>query len=118
MAFITWAHVVDHAAELATVDVDAQNDILAWVNNHLNVDLFGGEDAYKTKLARIYLAAHMGTGTRRGGAVGAITSSSAGGLSRSFQVPSTTDTDLSSTSYGAAYAMLLKTTVARVGFVI
>lgn len=117
MAAITWADVVAHAAELSTFPVAAQNDILAWVNTHLNVTLFGGEDAAKTKLARVYLAAHTATMDKRGGAAGPVVSSSAGGLSRSFASPPS-GSDLEATSYGSQYKMLLRTTVARVGFVV
>lgn len=118
MSPITWADVTGMFAAdaaLAALPVAAQDDILAWVNEQLNVTLFGGEDAPKTKLARIHLAAHMATMGRRGGAAGPVTSSSAGGLSRSFSTPPT-GTDYDSTSYGSIYKMLLGTTTARAGF--
>ena len=90
MAAITWAHVVAHASALATVNADQQADLLAFVNAHVNAGAFGGEDAYRTKLARVYLAAHLaslpGAGVASGGAhaAGPVTSESTGGVSRSY----------------------------------
>lgn len=70
MAAIAWADVVGIAAEFATVSPIAQGFYLGFVNVELNVSMFGGEDAAKTKLARIYLAAHLATLDRlRGSAI-------------------------------------------------
>jgi hypothetical protein len=81
VADITWTHVTNHYASLVApaVGTDAQTDILAYVNDEaLDASVFGGEDATTYKLARIYLAAHMGELLRRNaataGAVGAATS--------------------------------------------
>ena len=60
MAAIIWADVVSHAAQLLTVDSTAQTDILAHVNTALAVAVFGGETHARTRLARVYLAAHFG----------------------------------------------------------
>lgn len=118
MAAILWSDVTGMFSTdvaLAALTVAAQDAILAWVNEQLNVDLFGGEDAPKTRLARIHLAAHMATMGRRGGAAGPVTSSSAGGLSRSFATPPIS-ANYDATSYGSVFKMLLGTTPARVGF--
>lgn len=61
MAAITWANVTDFAPTLSTVAADAQTAILAYVNTLLAVDEFDGESGPTTRLARIYLAAHLGT---------------------------------------------------------
>lgn len=119
MAVITWAMVVNHASELSAIGVDAQNDILAHVNTTLKPSVFGGEESGKLKLARIYLAAHFGTIEKaRGSVVGPVVSSSAGGLSRSFAVVQGSSNDYDSTPYGKQYAALLKTTLARLPFVL
>lgn len=117
MASITWAHVVDHASALATVDADQQADLLALVNTHLNVAAFGGEDAPKTKLARIYWAAHFaslpGSGTTADGAAtsGPVTSESTGGVSRAYaslQSGSTGGENWSETVWGRRFLALLR----------
>lgn len=119
MAPITWDHVVDHAAELSSVDVEAKVDILAHVNDTIATEFFGGEDAARTKMARVYLAAHMGSIAKSRGSTstGAVTAESAGGLSRSYSVVTTALEDLDATSYGRSYAGLVKRSAARVPFV-
>lgn len=122
---ITWDMVVDFAAELSTVDADAQAAIIAWINEALEVDLFDGEDGPMTKLARIYLAAHFGamskpsTGVGAGTTTGPMVSSSAGGLTRSFAntLASGGSGTFSQTRYGVQYEGLLKMTTASFGFV-
>lgn len=89
MAAIVWDDVVDIAAELSAVGADARTKILAFVNGALDTTLFdGGEDSDRLHLARIYLAAHFGSGALPGsgssGPPGTVTSESAGGLSRSY----------------------------------
>lgn len=112
--------------QLAAVAVPFQNLILDYVNKELNVALFGGEDASKTKLARMFLAAHFGkmvpvaVATGAGGSVaGPMVSSSAGGLTRSFGslMAAGGAGTFSQTAYGQEFQSLLATTVARFGFV-
>lgn len=120
MADITWADVEDFAAELSVVDPDAQTLILAHVNSALSISLFGGEDAPKYKLARIYLASHMGAFAKpsvSGTTTGPVVASSAGGLSRSFaNTIAAALGSYGSTRYGLMYEMLLRTTTAGMGF--
>lgn len=118
MAAITWADVVALAPELATLNADPAQDlvakaaILAFVNEALNIDRLGGEDAPRTRLARIYLAAHMGTIQKRGGAAiaGPMTSSSRGGISASYadHGQSSTAGEYGTTSYGQLYWSIVK----------
>jgi uncharacterized protein YfaP (DUF2135 family) len=117
MAAIAWADVTAHAAELSTVAVGAQTDILAHVNTAFAVSVFGGEDAPKLKLARIYLAAHMAKSGKlaASGAAGPVTSETADNISRSYAVAmasSGSDT-WSSTGYGRLLAQLVRTSSAR-----
>lgn len=110
MAAITWTDVTNHAAELASVAVGAQTDVLGHVNTALNVTLFGDETSPRLKLARIYLAAHLGTMGNLGGVSGPVSSESAGGLSVSYAVWMTNSL-LASTSYGRAYLATLSSVV-------
>lgn len=122
MAAITWANVLDHAPELSTVDTDAQTDILAHVNTTLIPDDWGGESSPKLKLARIYLAAHMGTMITQGATnkAGPVIAESADGLSRQYGWSSSTDSDAlyDSTSYGKQFRTLLMTSIGRLPIVI
>lgn len=117
MAAISWTDVVAFASGLSSVATLAQETIIAYVNDELDVDNFGGEEAPKLKLARIYLAAHFGTMTLRGsGAAGPMISSSAGGLSRTYAQIVAGGGSYGATGFGALYKQLLNTTMARVGF--
>lgn len=108
------------APELAVLSSGAWGDILAYVNQ---IDMTApvipeatrtsGESAITDRIAKIYLAAHMGTMTRLagGGSAGPVTSSSAGGLRRSFgMISMLTGTALGSTRYGQMYLDLLSMT--------
>lgn len=115
MAAITWDDVVDIAAELSSVGLDAQTKILAFVNGALDVTLFAdGEDDARLHLARIYLAAHFGSGALPGagssGPSGPVTSESAGGLSRSYGAMSAAVTSglVSGTWYASQYQALIR----------
>jgi hypothetical protein len=120
MAAITWSDVVNHAAELASVDAEAQTDILSHVNTALSVSAFEGEDAPKLKLARIYLAAHFAAPTLNGvsapGPAGPLTSETLDNVSRSYAAPSfsMSSSDLSTTSHGRAYLQLVRNSLARI----
>ena len=119
MADITWADVENHAAELSTVLVPAQTNILAHVNEALVVaDLDGGAGA-KTKLTRIYLAAHIATADKlaASGASGPVTAEGVDGLSRSYGVTAASSGDITffqSTGYGRQYLAMVRTSAARV----
>lgn len=117
MAAIDWAAVVSIASELADVGVPAQDLYLAMANTFINVSMFDGEDGPKTKLARIYIAAHLATLDRMRGsaAAGPVISESRGGLSRSYA--NTTQMSVASglfgqTTYGQNYATLVRTSAA------
>lgn len=114
MADIVWADVTGFAPELTTVSAGAQTLILAYVNDEaLDSSVFGGESANMYKMARIYLAAHRGTLTLRGGTAGPVTSESAGGLSRSYGSGMTSSTGLESTVYGQEFLALCNASLAR-----
>lgn len=119
MADITWDDVLAFASELSGVASAARSLILAYVNTNLKASVFGGEDDAEYTLARIYLAAHMGTGALpgEGGASGQVTSEAAGGLSRSYAVNNATggNTDYEMTGYGKKFKALLR---ARGGFAV
>ena len=115
MAAIVWDDVVDIAAELSAVGTDARTKILAFVNVALDVALFElGEDDARLHLARIYLAAHFGSGALPGsgssGPPGTVTSESAGGLSRSYgSMPTALASGLvGGTWYGQQYIALTR----------
>lgn len=117
MADITWTHVTNFAAELADVATDARTDILAHVNTCLDVATLGGEDSALVKLARIYLAAHMGTLARpasTGEVAGPVTSESAGALARSYgSIAELSSGALyGSTEYGREFSRLVRPKVA------
>lgn len=119
MADIIWTDVVAFAPELSTIAAGAQTDILAHVNDTLVVTEFGGETAAKTRLARIYLAAHFGTVTAQGaaGAAGPVVSETVDRLSRTYGQPyggGAAPDSLDSTSYGKAFRALVRTTPARI----
>jgi len=117
MASISWADVLDFASVLATVPVGQQTILLALANESLNVAAFGGEDAAKTKLARIYWVAHFaslpGAGTTAGGAAaaGPVTSETTGGISRAYASLSSSGSSgesWSETLWGRRYLEILR----------
>lgn len=117
MAAITWANVTAFEALCATVAVAAQDAILAYVNGHVNVNAFDGEDGADTMLARIFLAAHLGLGavpgTGSGVGGGPVASISGGdGLAISYAVAAaaTNDAGWASTEWGRKYSALVRRT--------
>jgi len=114
MADITWAMVEDFDAALSTVGTDAQTAILAYVNDLLDVGMFGGEASATVKLLRIYLASHMGTilNNHAGGVSGPVTAQSAGGLSQSYAAFAS-DTSLGTTAHGQMYLAMIQNSLAR-----
>jgi hypothetical protein len=114
MAAITWDDVVDHAASLVDVDPGQQTDLLALVNTQLNVGAFGGEDAPKTKLARIYFVAHFASlPSDEGSSAGPVVSESTGRISRAYQALSGTTEGWDETRWGRLYQLLLRGSRAR-----
>lgn len=118
MTAIVWTDVTAHAAELADVGLAAQADYLSLANTFLNVSMLDGEDGARTKMARIYIAAHFATLDRlRGTSVaGPVVSESRGGLSRSYA--NLTQMSVASglfgqTTYGQNYATLVRTSRTR-----
>lgn len=113
MVDITQADVIDFAPELATVSESTWERILAYVNE---LDMTGvGETEATTMLARLYLAAHMATTTKRGSSAsaGPVTSESVGGVRRSYaNVAATSASSLSSTRYGQMYSEVLNASLA------
>lgn len=84
MADILWSDVVG-VTQIANVPPTAQTEILGYVNETLQPIVYGGVDAHKFRLARIYLAAHMAEiGKRVGGIAGAVTSENVAAESISF----------------------------------
>lgn len=114
MSAILWTDVTAIASELTSVALAAQDMYLALANTFINVAMFDGEDGPKTKLARIYVAAHFATLDRlRGTAIaGPVISESRGGLSRSYA--NLTQMSMAAglfgqTTYGQNYATLVRT---------
>lgn len=111
---ITWNDVTALAAELVDVPVTAQTIILAYVNDALNESMFG---EHALKLARIYLAAHIGTGSLPGGgtATGAVVSETVGGISRTYDaITAAADgSGFDATTYGTTFRFLVRTSNAR-----
>ena len=108
------------APELSTIADGAWVEILAYVNE---IPLSAFDDSVPThRLARIFLAAHIGTVSKRAvtGAVGPVTAESAGGLRRSYgAVATSTDTsNLSSSMYGTQYMTILNASYARGPFLV
>lgn len=121
MAAIEWPNVVDFAASLANVPTGAQDAILAYVNTTLAVATFGGEESPKLRLARIYLAAHMGEVLKRDGIGGAITGETVGADSISFSYTAPIKgaiESLETTSWGLEFQRLTNSTIARLPVVV
>ncbi len=109
---ITWADVIAIAAELEDVPDPARAIILAHVNGSLNEAVFSNPGSFR--LARIYLAAHVGTYSMPGGgggeSLGAVTSESVGGITRTYEAiaASSSDSNLDATGYGSTYRSILR----------
>lgn len=115
MAAITWANVVDFEALVSSVPLAAQTAILAYVNGHVNVNAFDGEEGADTRLVRIYLAAHLGLGAVPvvgGGAGGGPIASISGGdglaVSYAVTASATSNDQLGETAWGRKYRDLIR----------
>lgn len=123
MAAIVWADVTNLVASLSAVPPAAQFEILTTVNAVVNAARLGGEDTRKTKVARVYLAAHMGELERRAAAdaQGSFTQVAgkqltADGFKLDF-TSLTSDDSLAETTHGRAYMSWIKNSACAVGFV-
>jgi uncharacterized protein DUF4054 len=121
---IAWEDVIAIASELADLNEDAQDMILAYVNDWVQPIPFGGEASSKLRLARAYLAAHYGSLTSQGGSTsaGPVISETVGDISRTYASGVSTalssgDALLDSTVYGKNYRALLRGSLARLPFV-
>ena len=118
MASIVWADVIGVAPELSTVSSLAQTDILAHVNVALNVANFGGEAHVTLRLARIYMAAHMGTfantGVASGGPAGPVVAEEVGDLKTQYGFSPPGAGELwDTTTYGKLFRNLCRMSPAR-----
>ena len=121
MADIIWADVLALAPELTEPSDAARVYILEHVNAELDVDMFDGEDGPTTRLARIWLAAHLatsGASSSGGGSVGPVTSESVGGMSISYGAYDTSDAAAGTTTYGRLYLSLVQNSFARLPVVL
>lgn len=116
---ILWADVVAIAADLDDVDLAAQTDILAYVNA-LPYSPYGSDTAWSYRLARIYLAAHLGSGALPGAstAAGSVTSETVGPITTQYAATQSTREALEATSYGRQYLSLVRNSLARLPFAI
>ncbi len=117
---ISWADVTAIASQLATVDAEAQLDILAYVNTALDTELFS---VHQLKLLRVNLAAHMATvGPASGGslAAGPLVREKLGPAEYQYADLSAAavSSDLDSSPYGQMFTELLNRSAARIGFLI
>ena len=125
---ITWQDVTALATEHGETPLDAQTAILEHVNTALNVNKLKPK---ALRLARISLAAHLATmiapassgDTSGSGTVaGPIVSERVGDISRTYAAVSTAVADVESgiglngTEYGQTFAMLIRTSAARLPF--
>lgn len=125
MTAIEWVDVVvmPGASSLSSVDEDAQDLILAYVNGDgVAYSKFDGEDGTTTKLARCYLAAHLAALGQRGaaGGVGPVTQMSEGGVSVSYAQPSYSQVEasLGDTPFGKAFSALIQRNPKLRGFLV
>jgi hypothetical protein len=118
MAAITWADVTAHASDLTSLALGAQTDVLGYVNEAVDPDKFGGEAAHRYKLARIYLAAHLGTVSLKRGtpAGGPLISETVGEITRMYGFSSEAAPDaIASTGWGREYLALVRRTATSRG---
>ena len=111
MADITWEDAVAHYPSLVSVDEDAQDDLLAFVNEGaLSASVFGGADSARYKLARIHYLAHIIETQGRAGAGGPIVSKtiSAESLSVTYGSAASSTNQLLTTAGGSALWQLIQ----------
>lgn len=108
MAAIKWSDVDGLAAALSTLATEAQDAILLWVNAYFNPAAFGGEDSARLKMARVFLAAHLGTMAPWGGVSGRVTSKTIASNSASISYAQKLTTDgLELTEWGQMLRVMM-----------
>lgn len=105
MAAIDWDDVTAWAPEMSGVAADAQTVILAYVNALSYDSTIALAEA--ATLAKILMAAHLGSSSLGANSAGPVISESEGGLSRSYAMIATS-TGLGRTSYGQELKALLR----------
>lgn len=105
---IDWDDVTGFAPDVVVDDEDAQDTILDYVNSVFDVSLLGGETSTVVRLARILMAAHMGSSSGAGAVGGTITAESCGGLARSYGTAPPTSALNGASRYGTELAVLLR----------
>lgn len=98
---ITWADVLLIAPELSTLSSGQQTAILAQVELQMGKGIWGAN----IDLGAVWLAAHLGTLTKRAGRAGPVTQEAVGQVSHSFGVPLMSL--LNATVYGQEFERLL-----------
>jgi hypothetical protein len=114
---ISWDDVEDLDAHLSNVAPNLQTIILARVEK-LSSAYYGGIDDPRYKLARMLLAAHIGTPFAYGatGVSGPVTQRTEGGVSESYAVAQAALTGLhASTAHGRAFDELTRSMPGRIG---
>lgn len=116
MAGVVWEDVVALQATLSAVDPAAQMIVLAYVNQDLNPNAFGGEDSARYHIARCYLAAHLGELARRKGAQ-QLASKTIGtsSITLTYVAAHASADALKQTSWGAQYSEMLEQSPLRIG---
>ena len=120
LASITWLQVLDFAPALEGCPLTMQQLILQYVDCKLPDCLF--KCPPEATLARIYLAAHLGSDAKGGasGAKGPVTSKKRGPISATWSAPNlqASSSAWGSTSYGRQLLDILRNSKARMPFLI
>lgn len=101
---IAWSDVIAFAPELTSAPVTMQTAVLARVNAGCPVEVWGDSADY----GRSMQAAHLATMLLRRGAVGAVSSQTAGPVSQSYAAPLAGAPYWAGTSYGQEYYRVMR----------
>lgn len=117
MAAIVTQDVLDYAPELASVNSGAWTLLILPYVNSLGADgIGGGEGGATLRIARVLLAAHYGTVSKRGktGASGPLTSKAVGQVRESFGLVAlaSADASLGATGYGQQFIGIISMSLA------
>lgn len=120
MEAINKADVLSIAPELSTLSDQAWADLLEYVNEF---DFTTLDTVQTVRMARIFLAAHWGTGVKRApkGAAGPVTGEAAGGVRRTYGLVATAGGGLGalgSTMYGQTLLSILSMSGAHGPFLV
>lgn len=124
MPFIIKQDVLEFAPELSSIRDPAWALILKFVNDFDSTGIGGkgGDEGATLRLARIFLAAHYGTISKRSksGAAGPVTSEAAGAVRRSYGLVAlaSSDAGLGSTTWGQQFQTLLLMSLAHLPFLV